>query len=114
MDKRKPRTREGSGSAIHRGGRQLLAVDYLRYSSENQSAASIEDQHEVCRRYIERNGWTSAGCYKDAAVSGASTRMRAGFQRLMVDVEARKFGNEHTISIGCRDRIRFTTRTIPP
>jgi hypothetical protein len=41
------------------GGRRTLiqsvAVIYARYSSENQKAASIEDQHEVCRRYIDQN-----------------------------------------------------------
>jgi len=36
----------------------MRAVIYARYSSENQRDASIEDQLEVCRRFIERQGWT--------------------------------------------------------
>ena len=30
---------------------------YVRYSSDNQSDALIEDQVEVCRRYAEVQGW---------------------------------------------------------
>ena len=37
----------------------MRAVIYARYSSENQRDASIDDQIEVCRRYIERQGWTA-------------------------------------------------------
>ena len=36
----------------------MRAVIYARYSSDLQREASIEDQIEVCRRYIERQGWT--------------------------------------------------------
>ena len=36
----------------------LRAAIYARYSSDNQRDASIEDQVEVCRRYIARQGWT--------------------------------------------------------
>ncbi len=36
----------------------MRAVIYARYSSDLQQEASIEDQVEVCRRYIERQGWT--------------------------------------------------------
>ena len=63
---------------------------YARYSSENQREASIADQHEICRRYIERQGWTLIGSYEDAAVSGAS-RFRTGLARLMTDAEAGGF-----------------------
>jgi DNA invertase Pin-like site-specific DNA recombinase len=34
----------------------MRAVIYARYSSDQQSAASVEDQVEVCRRYLERQG----------------------------------------------------------
>ena len=36
----------------------MRAVIYARYSSDNQREASIDDQVEVCRRYIEQQGWT--------------------------------------------------------
>jgi len=60
----------------------LRAVIYARYSIDQQRSASIADQIEVCRRYIERQGWSLTGTYDDAAVSGASTLTRQGFQRL--------------------------------
>jgi site-specific DNA recombinase len=68
----------------------MRAVIYARYSSDNQRVESIEDQQEVCRRYITQNGWTLTGTYDDAAISG-SARFRPGFQRLLADAEARRF-----------------------
>ncbi len=56
----------------------MRAVIYARYSSDNQRIESIEDQFEVCRRYIARMGWTLAGTYDDAAISG-SNRFRPGY-----------------------------------
>ncbi|MCB5946096.1 recombinase family protein, partial [Acidocella sp. KAb 2-4] len=41
----------------------MRAVIYARYSSDQQRAASIADQIEVCRRYIERQGWVLTGSY---------------------------------------------------
>jgi len=58
---------------------------YARYSSDLQSDASIEDQIEVCRRYVTQHGWEIAGTYEDRAISGASTA-RPGFQGMMSDV----------------------------
>lgn len=68
----------------------MRAVIYARYSSENQREASIEDHLEVCRRYVERQGWKLTGTYEDAAISGAS-RFRPGFTRLLADAETRRF-----------------------
>ena len=68
----------------------MRAVIYARYSSENQRAASIEDQLEICRRYVARKGWQVTATYDDAAMSGSS-RFRPGFQRLLADAEARRF-----------------------
>ena len=69
----------------------LSCAIYARYSSEGPRAESIEDQVEICRRYAERQGWTIAEIYHDAAISGASTRLRPGFQRMLLDAEARRF-----------------------
>ena len=66
------------------------AVVYARYSTEHQRAASIADQVEVCRRYIDRNGWVLTRSYDDAAISGAS-RHRPGYLNLLADAEAGKF-----------------------
>ena len=63
---------------------------YARYSSDNQREASIDDQVEVCRRYIGRQGWALGTVYSDRAISGA-TRMRPGYQQLLNDAEAGVF-----------------------
>lgn len=46
---------------------------YARYSSENQSEKSIDDQVRVCQRYIESNGLTfnPKHIYSDQAISGS-------------------------------------------
>jgi DNA invertase Pin-like site-specific DNA recombinase len=63
---------------------------YARYSSENQSQASIADQLEICTRYVERRGWTIVDTYADAALSGAS-RFRPQYQRLLSDLDRGAF-----------------------
>src|SRR5260221_6985406 len=63
----------------------MRAAIYARYSSENQRDASIEDQIEVCRRFIERQGWTVGRSYEDRSISGAS-RFRPGYQELSADL----------------------------
>ena len=63
---------------------------YVRYSSDNQREASIEDQIEVCRRYAERQGWTVVEVYADRALSGAS-RFRSAFQQMQADAEGGRF-----------------------
>ena len=68
----------------------VRAVIYARYSSDTQREASIEDQFEVCRRYIARQGWTLVTTYDDRAISGAS-RFRPGFQKLLLDAKAGAF-----------------------
>ncbi|GGJ40892.1 recombinase family protein [Neoroseomonas lacus] len=55
---------------------------YARYSSENQREASIEDQLRLCTARAEREGWTIAGSFTDAAISGATT-LRPGYQALL-------------------------------
>ncbi len=66
------------------------AAVYARYSSNNQRDASIEDQVEVCRRYIEQQGWTLSKIYDDRALSGGSA-FRAGYQQLLADLETDTF-----------------------
>lgn len=64
----------------------MRAVIYARYSSENQREASIEDQIEVCRRYIEQQQWILLRPYADRALSGASDQ-RPGYQQMLADAE---------------------------
>ena len=68
----------------------LRAAIYARYSSDHQREASIEDQLEVCRRYVERQGWTVVEVYADQALSGAS-RFRPAFQQMQADADQRRF-----------------------
>lgn len=69
---------------------QLRAVIYARYSSDLQREASIEDQNEICRRYIRSMGWTLVKTYSDAALSGASQH-RPAYQSLIADAKQHKF-----------------------
>ena len=63
----------------------LRCALYARYSSDQQRAASIEDQFRVCRERAEREGWKIAGAYRDAAISGDSVILRPGIQGLLED-----------------------------
>jgi site-specific DNA recombinase len=63
---------------------------YARYSSDQQRAASIDDQLRVCREFAARQGWTVVAHYADAATSGA-TLMRVGIQSLLRDVAEKRF-----------------------
>ena len=56
---------------------------YARYSSDLQSATSIEDQSRVCRTYADRQGWTVVATFEDAALSGFGIEHRLGYQQLL-------------------------------
>ena len=70
----------------------MRASLYARYSSENQSQTSIEDQVRVCRRYIQDHEMTVADhhIYSDQAISGA-LRIRPGLQALESAAENKEF-----------------------
>ncbi len=69
----------------------LKAVIYARYSSENQRGESIDDQIEVCRRLIERQGWQLTGTYIDRSISGANAVNRPAFQQMVTDADLKSF-----------------------
>ncbi len=64
---------------------------YARYSSDNQAAASIEDQLRICREHAAHEQWQVVGTYQDAAISGASVILRPGVQTLLQDAQRSKF-----------------------
>ena len=64
---------------------------YARYSSDNQSVSSIEDQFRLCREYAARERWKIRSTYQDAAISGASMILRPGIQVLLRDAQTGKF-----------------------
>lgn len=59
----------------------IRAAIYARYSTEMQSAASIQDQIRLCRKLCDERGWTVVDIFADEAISGA-THLRPGFQEL--------------------------------
>lgn len=61
---------------------------YARYSSENQSEKSIDDQVRVCQRYIENNNliFNEKHIYSDQAISG-SVINRPGLSALEKAIE---------------------------
>ena len=75
---------------------------YARYSSDNQSSASIDDQFRICRELAVKEGWSVAACYHDAAISGASMILRPGIQNLLTD--ARRGGFD-TVLAEALDRV---------
>ena len=46
----------------------MRAVIYARYSTDLQSAASVDDQVRLCRERIERDGYELVQVYSDRAV----------------------------------------------
>ena len=68
----------------------MRAVIYARYSTNLQSASSIDDQVRLCRDYIEHDGHELIQVYSDRAVSGA-TLIRPGIQSLMQDASRGEF-----------------------
>ena len=64
---------------------------YARYSSENQSVKSIDDQIRVCKNYIKEHGMTidEKHIYVDEAISG-SVINRPGLQALEKTIENRE------------------------
>ena len=90
----KPTTKRHRGTPAEDGRIEtmtLRAALYARYSSDQQRAASIEDQFRVCRERAAREDWKVAGEYEDSAVSGASMVLRPGVQALLEDARRGMF-----------------------
>ena len=62
----------------------MKAVIYARYSSDNQTEASIEGQLRECMEYAERTRIDVIGNYIDRALT-AKTDNRPEFQRMIKD-----------------------------
>lgn len=62
----------------------MKAVIYARYSSDNQTEASIEGQLRECMEFADRTGIDIIGNYIDRALS-AKTDNRPEFQRMIKD-----------------------------
>jgi DNA invertase Pin-like site-specific DNA recombinase len=65
------------------------AAIYLRVSTTGQT---VENQRRELEQMAERRGWTVAGVYEDAGISGAKGRdQRPGFDQMLKDASRRKF-----------------------
>lgn len=64
---------------------------YARFSSEMQNPKSIDDQVRECQAAIAKQGGVVVEVYSDAAVSGAHTAKRPGYQAMFAGVKARAF-----------------------
>jgi site-specific DNA recombinase len=69
----------------------MRAVIYARYSSDLQSAASIEDQIRLCREHIEQENGIVVDIFADYAISGSSVRNRPSMQALLEQAKKGKF-----------------------
>lgn len=68
------------------------AVIYARYSAgSRQTDQSIEGQVAVCKKYIEKNGWTLTQVYHDDHITGRDAERRPEFQKMIKDGEAGHF-----------------------
>ena len=59
------------------------AVIYARYSSDLQSAASIDDQVRLCRERAQNDGFTVGEIFTDYAISGGNLSNRPGMLSLL-------------------------------
>ena len=70
--------------------KKINAVIYARYSSHNQTEASIEGQLKVCYEYAKQNHITVIGEYVDRAMSGTNDN-REQFQKMLKDSAKKQF-----------------------
>src|SRR5215213_3510250 len=66
------------------------AAIYCRYSSENQSDFSIEDQARLLNTRAQAEGWEVVETFSDRMVSG-QTMIRPGIQALLTAANERRF-----------------------
>ena len=70
----------------------MKAILYARYSTEHQSAASVEDQFRICRERAHKESWTVIAEHGDDAVSGTTpVQTRRGGKALVADMTAGRF-----------------------
>ncbi len=67
------------------------AAIYARYSSDLQSASSIDDQIRLCRERLEAEGHVLIEAHTDYAISGGALKSRPGMQALLADAQAGRF-----------------------
>ncbi|MCI8458286.1 MAG: recombinase family protein [Clostridia bacterium] len=89
----------------------MRAVIYARYSSDNQTEASIEGQLRECMEYATYNDIQVMGNYIDRALS-AKTDNRPEFQRMIKERECiKRFMDRRQYSVRlcnqCGTQVRY-------
>ena len=79
----------------------MRTIIYARYSSDLQSASSIEDQIAFCRDRASAEGWSVLETFTDHALSGA-TMNRPGLRALM---DAARAGRIDVVLTEALDRL---------
>ncbi len=69
----------------------MRAAIYARYSTDLQSASSIDDQIRLCRERVEKENGAIVEVYSDYAISGSSVRNRPGMRALLEEAKLGKF-----------------------
>lgn len=80
----------------------MRAAIYARYSSENQSERSIEDQVRLCRELVTARGGEVVEVFADYAISGSSLKNRPAAAQLLEGARAGRFD---TVVAEALDRI---------
>ena len=80
----------------------MRAAIYARYSSDLQSAASIDDQVRLCRERSSQLGYEVVEIFSDYAISASTLRNRPGMMALM---DAARQGQIDVVLAEALDRI---------
>ena len=64
---------------------------YGRYSDLGQNPSSVENQHTVCRKFVDRFGWTVRYALGDEGRTGATMRNRPGIAEIVHLARQEKF-----------------------
>ena len=80
----------------------MRAAIYARYSSDLQSAASIDDQVRLCRERASQLGYEVVEVFSDYAISASTLRNRPGMMALM---DAARQGQIDVVLAEALDRI---------
>ena len=80
----------------------MRAAIYARYSSDLQSAASIDDQVRLCRERAAQLGYEVVEIFSDYAISASTLRNRPGMMALM---DAARQGQIDVVLAEALDRV---------
>lgn len=88
------------------------AALYARYSSDLQSASSVEDQLALLRVEAAKRGLEIVAEYRDEALSGSSMHKREGLKSLLADAVAHRFDLVFSEALDRISRDQADTATI--